>query len=113
MTFTDVELLGQYASTHDLPFDLVIDTERISYRSYGLGRGTVRRVYGRRALVRYIELLRGGGWRRLRRPTEDTLQLGGDFVVDPEGNLTWAFWGAGPDDRSRVDDLVRAVTAAR
>ena len=35
-----------------------------------------------------LRLLRAGGWRDLRRPTEDTLQLGGDFVIAPDGSRT-------------------------
>jgi len=45
----------------------------------------------------------------LRRPTEDTLQLGGDFIVGPDGTLIYGFWGEGPDDRPSVDDLIDAL----
>ena len=43
----------------------------------------------------------------------DTLQLGGDFVIAPDGTLSWGFWGAGPDDRPELDDLVAAVDRSR
>jgi hypothetical protein len=57
----------------------------------------------------YGRLLRAG--RRPRLPSEDTLQLGGDFIVDPEGRVAYAYRSAGPDDRPSVDDLLAALPA--
>lgn len=114
ITFTDPERLDQYRARHELPFPVLIDRDRSAYRAFGLGRGTVGRVWGRQAGRRYLELLRAqglSGLAQLARPTEDTLQLGGDFVVDATGRLAWGFWGEGPDDRPGVDELVAAVEA--
>ena len=96
----------------DLAFPILVDPDRATYRAYGLGRGSVARVWGWRALLRYGQIVRAEGLGRLRRPTEDTLQLGGDFVIAPDGTLTWGFWGAGPDDRPPVADLIAAVGSA-
>jgi hypothetical protein len=87
------------------------DIDRNAYTAFGLGRGSFLRVWGSRAARRYASLLRADGFGGLHRPIEDTRQLGGDFVIDPDGRLAWAFWGAGPDDRPSVDDLIAAVTA--
>jgi hypothetical protein len=107
ITFTRVRNLRGYRSRLGLPFPVLADEDRAVYRAYGLGRGPWWRVYGWRTLTRYAQLLRGG--RRLERPTEDTLQLGGDFVVDRDGALVFAHRSKGPDDRPEVDDLIRAV----
>ena len=109
ITFTDLEALAEYRDRNALPFTVVSDADRAAYRVFGLGRGSVARVWGWRAGLRYVGLLRDSGLRALRRPTEDTLQLGGDFVVDPDGTLVYGFWGDGPDDRPSVDDLIVAV----
>lgn len=45
--------------------------------------GDVALVYGVGTLRLYIRLVRNG--RRLQRPTQDTRQLGGDFVIDVGG----------------------------
>ena len=60
-------------------------------------------------LKTFHEIVRAGGFGSLRRPTEDTLQLGGDFVVAEDGTLRYGFWGEGPDDRPTVDELIEAV----
>jgi hypothetical protein len=73
----------------------------------GLRRGSWWRVWGLKSVRAYGRLLRHG--RRLERPSSDTLQLGGDFVVDRDGRLAYAYRSRGPDDRPTVDDLVDAV----
>ena len=105
--FTRQRNLRGYRARVGLPYTVVTSEDRAAYRAYGLGRGPVWRVYGVRVLRRYAELLRRG--RRLERPTEDTLQLGGDFVVGRDGSLVYEFRSTGPDDRPPVDDLVAAV----
>ena len=109
MTFTSADNLQQYVDKHQLPFTVLRDPDRHGYRAFGLGRGSVGRVWGWRAGLRYLQLLRSGGGKRLERPTEDTLQLGGDFVIGPDGTLVYGFWGEGPDDRPTVDQLFDAV----
>lgn len=109
VTFTDPSSLTDYQASNELSYPVLTDPSRDTYRAYGLGRGSVRRVWGLRAARRYVELIRESGIGALRRPTEDTLQLGGDFVIDADGKLGWGFWGDGPDDRPSVDDLVNAV----
>ena len=107
ITFTRTRNLKGYRARLGLPFPVLADEDRAVYRAYGLGRGSVWRVYGWRTLRRYWQLLRQG--RELGRPSEDTLQLGGDFVVAPDGTLAYAFRSTGPDDRPEVDDLIRVV----
>ena len=111
-TFTDLGDLARYVADHDLPFPVVTDPDRAAYRAFGLGRGSIARVWGWRALRRYVEIFRNDGLAGLRRPTEDTLQLGGDFVIDPAGTLAYGYWGEGPDDRPSVDALLAAARSA-
>ena len=112
VTFGTRGVVSAYRRNNDLPYPVLIDEYRDSYRAYGFGRGSVWRVWGWKAARRYVEVLRAGAWRELRRPTDDTLQLGGDVVIAPDGTLAWSFQGEGPDDRPSVDELVAAVEAA-
>ena len=111
VTFTSPDHLDGYLDRNDLPFPVLIDRGRAAYRAYGLGRTSVRRAWGLRPALAYLRLLMRGRWRDLRRPTEDTLQLGGDFVIGPDGTLVYGFWSAGPDDRPPVDELIAATRA--
>ncbi|MEM9519207.1 MAG: AhpC/TSA family protein [Actinomycetota bacterium] len=113
VTFAEPGKLGAYTDRNRLPFAVLTDPSRDSYRAYGFGRGSIARVWGWRAARRYLHLVAAGQWRDLRAPSEDTLQLGGDMVVAADGTLAWGFWGEGPDDRPSVDDLIAAVEKAR
>ncbi len=109
VTFTRARNLRGYRGRLGLPYAVVSDETREAYRAYGLRRGPWWRVWGLRTLREYRRLLRRGS--RLERPQEDTRQLGGDFVVDRDGRLAYAYRSQGPSDRPSVDELVAAVAA--
>lgn len=112
ITFTQTEQLVSYRGEHDLPFPILLDPDRSTYHAYGLGRASTARVWSIGTLRRYAQILRRDGRSALRRPSEDTRQLGGDFVIGPDGRLAWGFWSEGPDDRPSVDQLLDAVRFA-
>lgn len=112
VVFTDADRARTYADEHRLGYPVLRDPDRAAYRAFGLRRGVARTVWGWKALRRYIEIIRADGLGGLRRPTEDTLQLGGDFVIGPDGTLAWGYWSIGPADRPSVGALIGAATAA-
>jgi hypothetical protein len=107
ITFTRPRNLHGFRRRLALAYPVLADETRAIYRAYGLQRGSWRRVWDLKSGRAYGRLLRRG--RRLERPSGDTLQLGGDFVVDRDGRLAFADRSTGPDDRPSVDDLVDAV----
>ena len=113
VAFAPGRRLGRYADRFGLTDAVLLsDPERSLYRALGLGRGSVARVWlDPRVWRRYGQLLLRG--RRPRPPAQDTLQLGGDAVLDPEGRVRWVYRSRGPDDRPAVDEVVAAVRAAR
>src|SRR5262245_5943671 len=93
-----------------LPFPVVADPERVAYRAFGLERTSWTRMLHPGVVFRYLRLL-FRGWRpRQVRKGEDVLQLGGDFVLDGEGRLVYAYRSAEPTDRPPVEALLKAVT---
>jgi peroxiredoxin len=111
ITFTRPRNLSAFRRRLGLAYPVLADESRVVYGAYGLRRGSLWRVWSLGAVRAYGRLLRQG--RRLERPTGDTLQLGGDFVVDREGRLAYAYRSKGPDDRPSVDDLLDAVRSCR
>ncbi len=112
ITFTgDPERLAAHRRHVDLPFPLLADPDRVVYRQFDLGRGSLRQIWSVGTLTMYGSLLRRG--RRLRRPNQDTRQLGGDFVIAPDRRLAAGFWPTSPDDRPAVDALIAAVEQSR
>ena len=94
----------------EMPYPLLVDQDRLAYEEWGLHRGSVLGIWADpRVWARYAsELARGA---RLRRPGADTLQLGGDFVVAPDGSVAYAR-PQQRDDRPLVAELVRALESA-
>jgi len=111
ITFTRPRNLRGFRRRLALAYPVLADETRAVYRAYGLQRGSWWRVWGLKSVRAYGRLLRQG--RRLERPSGDTLQLGGDFVVDWDGRLAYAYRSRGPDDRPSVDDLLDAVRSCR
>ena len=114
LTFTTADLLDEYQERRDLSLPILIDANRDVYAAYGLGRGSIGRIWGLATLRRYAQILRnsGRGMADLGSATEDTRQLGGDFVIAPDGRLSWGYWSEGPADRPSVDDVREAVERA-
>ena len=83
------------------------DEPRDAYRAYGLSRGSFRAIYRPATIKKYVQLLRSG--QKLRRPTDDTRQLGGDFVVGADGRLRFAYRPVAPDDRPAPGDIVASL----
>ena len=111
VTFADSDMLAGHREHLALPFPVLADPDRHVYERFGLSRGSLHRIWNLGTMRLYAQLLRRG--RKLRRPTQDTRQLGGDFVIDPDGRLAAGFWPRSPDDRPTIDALITAVTAAQ
>ncbi len=109
VTFTRARNLKGYRARLGIGYAVLSDEERRAYRAYGLGRGPWWRIWTLESVRTYRRLMRSGA--RLQAPKEDTLQLGGDFIVDAEGRIAYAHPSRNPSDRPPVDELVAAVAS--
>ncbi len=83
------------------------DTELQAYHAYGLGRFSPWRAYGPKIIRQYMRFIFQG--KPLRIPNGDTLQKGGDFVVNREGRITLSHIGADQSERPAVSDILAAL----
>ena len=94
----------------EVPYPVLVDRERVAYRAWGLRRSSVAGIWlDPRVWWRYASLLMHG--ERLRTLGSDTLQLGGDFVLDGDGVVVYAR-PQRRDDRPPVGELLRALRSA-
>ena len=107
-TFAPPALLAAFEREMDLQFPIYGDPGRAAYEAFGLGRGSVARVWLDPRVWRSYAKLVGRG-RRMHAVREDTLQLGGDVVLDAEGRVRWTYRSRGPEDRPSVDELIAAL----
>lgn len=91
----------------ELPFPVLVDRERRAYESWGLGRSPWWRVWlDPQVWKQYVQLIRSG--HRIRGSGADTLQLGGDFVVAPDGTIAYSR-PQRRDDRPPVGELITVI----
>ena len=111
--FDGTDRLDDYRAHHGVPagITLLADPDRRAYDALDLGRGSWWKVWGPRTFLAYARLI--GKGRRYERHRGDSLQLGGDIVIGPDGRLAYVNRPPDPDARPPVDDLVNAVTASR
>lgn len=106
VTFEDVDRARRYHAETKMPWPLVVDADRAVYRAYGMTTGTWRELYGPRAIWHYLTVLLRGT--RVRWPTGDTSQLGGDVLVDPQGIVRFEQVAA-PGGRPTFETLAGTV----
>ena len=90
-----------------VPFPILVDRSRHTYAAWGLGRAPWWRVWlDPKVWAQYTKLLRSGS--RLHGAGRDMLQLGGDFVVAPDGTLVYSR-PQRRDDRPPVGQLLAVI----
>lgn len=110
LTFSSAEQARRWRDETGVEFPLLLDVERRVYRAYGL-RSSVWRVWQPKVAWRYTQLmLAGRRWRGIR---DDPHQLGGDFIVDPQGIVRFAHSSADPTDRPEVTALLAVIGQSR
>ena len=94
----------------DVPFPVLVDRERLAYERWGMQRASFARIWLDPSVwKRYAQLLMSG--ERLRQGGRDPRQLGGDFVVAPDGTLAYAR-PQRRDDRPPAGALVEQLEGA-
>ena len=104
VTFEAEAIAQSYARKTGLPFPIVVDAKRELYHAYGMLHARKRDLFGPASVLVYLRLMLRG--RRLRMPTGDTFQLGGDVLVDPLGMVRVHHVGKGPANRPAIDALL-------
>jgi len=112
VAYDDASLLGaKMLHGLSLPFPLLIDKERVTYAGWGLGRTNLFGAMLSPSLNwRYLRLLLKG--ERFLGFAPDMFQLGGDFVVDPAGRISFAHRMRNNGDRAEVSRLVQELRQA-
>jgi len=89
-----------------ITFDVLLDPDRAVYRAYELEESRWR-SWSPKTLLTYARLLLSG---RKWLPKEgDTSQMGGDFIIEPQGNIKLAYRSKEPADRPAVNHLLEIL----
>ena len=111
VSFEALERIRAFAD-EDVGWPILSDPDGMFYRAYGLDRlNFVRTWLSPRTVAYYLRAAASG--RRIRPPSADSRQLGGDFIIDPRGFVIFAYRGTEPADRPPVAQLLAAIRGAR
>jgi hypothetical protein len=91
----------------EAPFPMLVDRHRTAYATWGLGRAPWWRIWLDPAVWGSYARLLGSG-ERVRGSGKDVLQLGGDFVVAPDGSVAYSR-PQQRDDRPPVGELLAVI----
>jgi alkyl hydroperoxide reductase subunit AhpC len=86
---------------------LLLDETRALYHAYGMHRGRFWQIWSPANWWAYIVLIFRG--RRVKMPTDDVYQLGGDVLVDPGGIVRLNYVSRAPVDRPSVEEILAMV----
>lgn len=89
------------------PWPILLDPNRALYQAYGMERGSSWRVLGLQNWLYYLKLMWKG--QKVKRPTDDIYQLGGDVLIDPQGTVRFHFVSESPIDRPSVVRMLAIV----
>lgn len=108
VSFAPPEKLALYQAQVHWPFPILADPERKAYKAFALKRLSWFRVFSPATLKLYLQLFRKG-LARQDYGKEDVYQGGGDFLIDRQGNILFAYRSADPADRPSVATLLEAI----
>lgn len=96
-----------------LPFPLVSDPQKEVYKVFELGSAKVKDFITLKVLWKFLGRIFTGWFPSLGYSKDDLFQLGGDFVVDANGEVVYAFKSSSPADRPTIQFLLDQLQKAK
>ena len=101
------DMAAHFRDQFDVPFTLLVDHDKQTYRALGIKRGNWLEIAGPQNWPRYARaLLSGQGF---ARPQQDPQQMGGVAVVQPGGDVTFIYRSEASSDNLPIDDLIEEL----
>jgi len=104
------ESAASFKAEENIPFTLLVDSSRSTYKALGFKKGTLLDVLGPRVVTAGVRSILGG--HKTVRPKEDPFQLGGAAVITPDGRITYQHRNATSADNVPMDELLDAAERA-
>jgi hypothetical protein len=102
-----VDMAAHFAETRSIPFRLLVDHDRETYRALGLKVGTWLDAAGPKVWMRGIKGTLSGHPSSL--PKQDPKQMGGVMVVETGGGVVYLHRADDSSDNPPIDDVLAAL----
>ncbi len=101
------EAAADFRDKHDIPFPVLLDRKKESYRALQLSRGGFTELYGPKVAARAVGSMLRGNAQTL--PKQDYRQLGGTVVVAAGGDLRYVHRAGDASDNAPIDEVLAAL----
>lgn len=102
------EAAAAFKHEFEIPFPLMVDRTKETYRTLGMRRGNIWDVAGPPVWIRGLKNVLGGR-QPFARPKQDALQLGGTAVIAPGAQLLLVHRSDTSSENLPVDAIVSAL----
>lgn len=109
VSFTPPQRVKAYVERYPQPFPVASDSRMKAYHAFALGKTRVGSFFRPGVMWHYIKLMFRGWLPGKPGKGEDLLQLGGDFILDGEQRLTWAYPSGESSDRPTAAEIVKRL----
>lgn len=105
------EEAAAFKARWQVPFPLLVDRRKESYRALGLETGSLARIAGPRVWGPFLAAMARGRGVAIGR--QDIYQLGGAAVIVPGGTITYLHRARTSADNAPIAELVNALHRAQ
>src|SRR5262245_59310300 len=105
-----LEFLREFQKHGKYAIPMACDPDRTAYRLFGLERTTWTSYLRPGVIGGYMRLMIRGWMPGIPGKGEDVHQLGGDFILDRDGKLIYAFRSPDPSRNAPIGDLMTRLT---
>lgn len=100
-------MAAHFRDEHEIPFPLLVDHSKETYRALKIKRGSLWEVMGPQVWVRGAKNLVQG--HIAKRPQQDPLQMGGVVVAAAGGEILFVHRSDNSSDNAPIEDLLAAL----
>ena len=111
VTFEQSWRAEAYVNETGIDWPLLIDSTHHLYAAYQMERGSRSKVMGIANWLGYLKLIFRG--RRVRKPTDDIYQLGGDVLIDEDRIIRLHFVSDRPIDRPSIASIKTSIESCK
>ena len=101
------DMAAFFRDQFDIPFTLLVDHEKQTYRALQIKKGTWFDVSGPQNWARFAKAFLSG--KGVAKPEQDPLQMGGVAVVQQGGRISFIHRSEASADNLPIDDLLEEL----
>jgi hypothetical protein len=103
------EVAADFKKKRKIPFPLLVDQERLTYKTMGLPKGSALEIFGPQVLAKGTLTFVKGHLQGLAPEGTSLRQLGGALVVNRGGEVLLSHQSSDASDNLPVDQLIAAL----